>query len=441
MNVVIIGNHAAGISACETLRVADKNIRITVISKEDCAPYSRCLIPLLLAGEKRAEDIGFRDPDFYTANGISTMFGKEALRILPKEKSVLLDSGDKVPYDKLIIATGSNPLPLMIPGINAKGVYNLRTLDDARSIVSMMDSVKSAAILGGGLIGLKAAYGLKKAGKKVTVVVASPSIMSQILNETESVIVETILAKIGIEVKKNSSPAKILGDENVSGVETTTGQKIGCELVVIGKGVSANKALVEGSGIDTGYGIITDQACATNIPDVYAAGDVAQSHDAVRKSGWMNTLWPHAVEEARVAALNILGEEARARDKTSMNSFVIGDFPIVSCGLTGAREVVEGSEWITSTDPHTGVYKRFTIKDGFLVGFVLMGNVEHAGVLTSIVTNRIPVDSAKDLLKQGKIGFESLFALLKNYSGKLPNKEYNEVFAFGGEAPNPVSRT
>jgi NAD(P)H-nitrite reductase large subunit len=430
MKVIIIGNHAAGISAAETLRNSDKSMDIRMISRENTPPYSRCLIPLLLSGEKKEEEILFRDPDFYESHNITTLFGREVLRVFPKDKTVLLDTGEKLGYDRLVIATGSDPQTMTIPGIRNKGVTTLRTLDDARGIISMMDRVKNVVVLGGGLIGLKAAYGLAKAGKKVTIAVSSPSIMSQIMNERESTVVEQYLAGIGIEVRKNTSPARILGSQNAEAVETTTGAKLPCELVIVGKGVSANRSLVEGSGIATGYGIITDDRCATNASDVFAAGDVAQSHDTVRKAGWMNTLWPHAVEEGRVAASNILGEKVVLRGRTSMNSLVLGDLAIVSCGQTGAREEIEGGEEIVHVQPNTGAYKRFTLKDGRIAGYVLIGDVEHAGVLTVLVTKEIPVQTVTHLLRKGIVSFGSLFPLMREHRDRFTEKEFTEVFSF-----------
>ncbi len=430
MRAVVIGNHAAGISAAETFRLYDKSIEIVMVSTEDTPPYSRCLLPFVLSGEKTTDDILFRDPSFYEINGITTMFGKEALRVLPSGKDVLLDTGEKLAYDRLVIATGGTPQTVSVPGVRNRGVTSLRTLDDARTIVSMLDRVTSVVVLGGGLVGVKAAYALAKAGKKVTVAVSSPSILSQIMSESESVVVEQYLEKAGICIRKNVSPARILGSENAEGVEFTTGEKLACELVVIGKGVTANRSLAEGSGIKTGYGILTDDSCATNVPDVFAAGDVAQSADAVRNTGWMNTLWPHAVEEGRVAALNALGEKAVLRPRTSMNSLQLGELSVVSCGLSGAREKTEAGEEIVHTDKKTGAYKRFTIRDGKIVGYVLFGSAEHAGVLTSLVTRGVPVGPAMLALKRGAIDFGSMFSVMSACKDRFTEKEFAEVFSF-----------
>jgi len=449
MKVVIIGNHAAGISACDTLRDADKKIDITLISKEDTPPYSRCLLPFLLSGEKTFDDILYRDKDYYTQNEITTMFGREVLRVLSKEKRVLLDTGEKLEYDKLIISTGGTPQSLSIPGVKNSGVHTLRTIEDARAIMAGLDKVKNAVILGGGLVGLKAAIGLRKAGKQVTVVVSSPAILSQIVNEQEASVIENYLIIQGIRIVKQTSPARLLGDKAVEGMETTTGDKYPAELIIIGKGVSANRSLVEGTEIESRYGIITDEFCRTNVPDVYAAGDVAQSHDTVRKSEWMNTLWPHAVEEGKAAASHILGKSAPLRGRTSMNSLVLFDLSIISCGLSGAREEMPGSEEIVYARPgkssSLSSSMRFTIKDNRLVGYVLLGDTRHAGVLTSLINREVPVNQARELFKNGKIDFQSLFPVMREHRDRFTGKEFDEIFSFvhtGGNRPaNPKKET
>ena len=155
MKAIIIGNHAAGLSAAETLRKGDQSCEITVISKEDVPPYSRCLIPYLVSGEKQIDDILFKAKDFYKRNSIRTMFGQSVTKIFTKEKHVLLADGSKVKYDALIIATGGTPSLPNIPGIQNKGVFNFRTLQDAKEIISYCNNVDTAIVLGGGLIGLK----------------------------------------------------------------------------------------------------------------------------------------------------------------------------------------------------------------------------------------------------------------------------------------------
>ena len=427
MKVVIIGNHAAGLSAAETLRKGDGGCEIVVISIEDAPPYSRCLIPYVLSGEKRLEDILCRPADFYRVNHIKTMFGVEVVKVLTGEKAVLLADGAKVAYDALVIASGGTPSLPRLPGIENEGVFRFRGIDDVRAIAAWCPKVETAVVLGGGLVGLKAAVALRKLGKQVKVIVGSPNVLSQIVSGAEAAAFERHLADLGVEIVARTNPAVVLGDGVVEGVETTEGRRIPGQMVIVGKGVDANVALVEGGTIASEYGIVIDDHCRTSVPDVYAAGDVAQSRDDVRGRSWLNTLWPHAVEEGRVAALNILGRDAVLRRRTSMNAFVIGELAMISCGLTGAREEVPGAEEVIVKGPGELDRRRFVFKDGRVVGFVLVGNVTHAGVLTSLVTRGVDVTEVRDQLVAGRYDFASILPLIRRDRAAFIEPEYEEV--------------
>jgi len=272
--------------------------------------------------------------------------------------------------------------------------------------------------------------GLHGRGKKVKVVVGSPNVLSQIAGPLEAEIFEEYLTEMGMEIIPRTSPAKILGKKKVEGIETTTGKKIKCQMVVVAKGVRANKDIAQGADIKTEYGIIVDEHCRTSVPDVYAAGDVAQSPDNVRKEKWMNALWPFAVEEGRVAAENALGKDTVLRARTSMNSLRIEDLAMITCGLTGAREEVEGAEVTTVKGPGKWDSKRFILKDNRLVGFALVGDVAHAGVLTSLITKEVDVGKVKKELFSGKYDFSTMLPLVRENKDKFREPEYEEVFSF-----------
>jgi len=431
MRVVIVGNHAAGLSAAQTLRRRDASCEIVMISKEDVPPYSRSLISYLVSGKKEIEGILHKPASFYGENAIKTMFGVEVVRVLADRREVLLASGERVGYDALILAHGGVPVAPNIPGIENRGVFAFRNLSDAVAIADYCKSgILSAAVLGGGLVGLKAAEALNNLGKKTQVIVGSPNILSQIAGPLEAEIFEEHLAGQGIEIVTRTLPAKILGDGKVEGVETTEGRKHKCQLVIGAKGVKANTGLVEGSGIKTQYGIVVDEHCQTSVPGVYAAGDVTQSIDTVRKDTWTNALWPHAVEEGRVAAENILGLGTRLKDRTMMNSINLYGLPMISCGLTGARDAAPGAEVVSVKGPGARQSRRFVLKDNCLVGFALVGAVEHAGVLTSIVRKGVDIAEVKDQVLSGRFDFASLYPFLKKNRERFDEPEYEEVFAF-----------
>jgi len=430
MKVVIIGNHAAGLSAAQTLRRGDGDCEILVISNEDVPPYSRCMIPYLVSGEKQVEDILHKPADFYESNAIETHFGVEAVKVLPDQKEVLLADGGKVGYDSLIIAAGGTPSLPRIPGIQNKGVFGFRGLQDAEKIVAYCENVRQAVVLGGGLVGLKAAVALNRRGVKVAVIVGSPNVLSQIVAAPEAEIFQEYLSELGIEIVTRTSPAGVLGKDKVEGVESTEGRKFPCRMVVVGKGVRANLDMIKDTAIQAEYGILVDDHCRTSVPDVYAAGDVAQSRDDVRKERWMNSLWPHAVEEGRVAAENILGKDTVLRSRTSMNSFVIGELALISCGLTGAREKVEGAEELLHKGPGKWDCKRFILKDGLLMGYAIVGNVINAGILTSLVTRGIDVSDVKEELISGNYDFAFALPLVRKNPDKFTEPEFQEVLSF-----------
>lgn len=428
MKTVIIGNHAAGLSAAETLRKESKSCGITMISREDVPPYSRCLIPYIVSNEKKVDDILVRPKNFYAKNSIKTLFGKEVRSISPKKKEVLLSDGKAVKFDALIIAAGSDPVYPAVPGIRQKGVFTLRTLSDANRIRNYSKNIQTAVVLGGGLVGIKAALALHPLGKKVKVMVSSPSILSQIIGGDEAAVIESYVRAMGIELLLNTSPAKILGQDKVEGVETDKGSKIDCELVVTGKGVAANLALLEGSGIVARSGILVDDGCRTNLSGIYAAGDITESKDSVRGAKWVNALWPQAIEEGKVAALSALGKKAGLRDRTSMNSIRFGDLCLTSCGLSGIRDNTEGTEKVLVAGPGPWDLKKFIFKGGRLIGYSLVGDVSNAGILTALVRKQADVGCVRDDLLAGRFDFAAVLPAMLQNRAKFTEPEFVTLF-------------
>jgi NAD(P)H-nitrite reductase large subunit len=247
----------------------------------------------------------------------------------------------------------------------------------------------------------------------------------------EARIFQEYLTGLGIEILSCTSPLKIWGSGKVEGIETTDGRRIPCGLVIAAKGVTANKDLLKGADIQAKDGILIDEHCRTSIDDVYAAGDVSQSFDAVRNEKWVNALWPLAVEGGRVAAENILGKKSILDNRTSMNSLVIGNCALISCGLTGFRDKVVDGEEIVHRGPGLMDYKRFLLKDHRLVGYSLVGDVRHAGVLTSLVRSGISSPHRlRSLLVSGRYDLASMLPLIQENPEKFHEPEYEEVLSF-----------
>ena len=425
MRNVIIGSSAAGISAAETLRREDKTCEIIMISDEENPLYSRPLISYLLAGELPEERLAYRPPDFYEQNRIEALLGRRAVRVEPEGSRVILDNGEELKYDNLLIASGASPKLPEVEGVEKRGIFGFRTLQDAKEMLQMLPQVEQAVVLGGGLVGLKAAAGLHARGVEVTVAVGSPHLLSQMVDAGAAEIYRELLEEHGIKVATGMRPAKFLGDGKVEGVQMESGEELPAQLVVVGKGVRANMDLVEGTEVRCDYGILIDKHCRTNVKNIYAAGDVAQSYDLVREESWTNQIWPCAVEQGRIAALNMAGKEAAYQGSMGMNSVQFFDLPVISAGRAGLRERDFDEEIVIR--PRKDVYKRLVLKGDRLIGFVLVGDIENAGIIRSLIAKGVSVTGLKERLLSDTFGFAELIPLIEQESGRFVEREYREL--------------
>ncbi|HAZ11059.1 MAG TPA: NAD(P)/FAD-dependent oxidoreductase, partial [Candidatus Omnitrophica bacterium] len=334
MQYVIIGSSAAGISAIEAIRTKDKTSKIIVISDEKNPLYSRCLISYLLAGTIDEKKIWYRPGSFFKDNKVEALLGIRAEKINAVKKEITLSNKEKLKFDKLLIATGASPKLEDIPGIDKKGVFPLRTIEHTIEIQSMLDKVKSVAVLGGGLIGLRAAYALKNRGKDVSVFVKSGSILSQIIDKDAAGLMQKRIEEKGIKIFTGVAAKEIIGAKSVNGVTFEDGSKHDCELVIIGKGVSPNIEIAKDSGIKTNWGILANEYLRTGVEDIFTAGDVSETNDIALEEGSINAIWPAACEQGRIAGLNMTGESETYEGSLAMNSIEFFGLPVISVGIT-----------------------------------------------------------------------------------------------------------
>ncbi|MFB3902256.1 MAG: NAD(P)/FAD-dependent oxidoreductase [Acidobacteriota bacterium] len=430
MRRVIIGLSAAGVSAVETLRNGDPQSDIVAISDESLI-YSRPLLSYYLATKLEMPRLLYRPSDFFDRNRLTTVFTR-ASRIDLENQKVYLENGSVEPYDQLLIATGARPRYPRAAGIQKKGVFGLRRIEDVHGMFARLPEVKKAVVLGAGLVGLKAAAALREHDVEVTILVGSRHVLSQMLDEPSARVYEDIFQKHGVRIITGVKPAAILGNGEVSGVETADGQVFTCELVVVGKGVDPNMELVSDTRINTDYGIVVDNYCRTNVPGVYAAGDVAQAPDIIRGETWINALWPCAVEQGRIAALNMLGQETVYKGSMRMNSVQFFGVPVISAGLAvltpgplGARP---GEHDETLEDrPAELVYRKVFLKDDTIVGFVQIGEIGTAGLLRILMERRLNVASIKSELLSPRLSLGFLLPLIKDNRDRFDEREFQEL--------------
>lgn len=403
MHFVIIGNSAAGIAAVEALRrLGGTGVRITVVTEEPPEPYSRCLLPDLLCGKKTEYSIKLRPAGHYQRLGVELLAGIKAVALRPEEKKVFLEDGRELAFDRLLVATGASPVMPEVPGVNTKGVFALRTLQDARQIASLSPHASQAVILGGGLVGLKAALALKTAGvPRVLVAVASPRLLTRQLDEEAAAMVERELTAAGLEFIYNAQPKAFVANEQgaLAGVELSDGRELPADLAVVAKGVRPNVSLVREAGGLVGAGIEVDRYLRTSLAGVYAAGDCIQVTDRLTGRKTNSALWTLAAEQGCYAAANMLDlGRPYPPPLTRLNSVRFGNLDVVAVGK------IEGERVLTAFERTSRTYRRLVFEGERLVGFILAGKVEGAGVYTALVKAGRPAWRWREQLLEGRTG-------------------------------------
>ena len=397
--MVVIGSSAAGISAVEAIRETDPDCEIVQVTDELHPLYSRCLLPYYLAGTLPREKLLYRDAGFHATLQVRLHAGRRAVGLDTDRRQVRCQDGSVLDYDRLLIATGASAkLPDCIPsGID--GVHVLRNLDDADAIRGKLGSVRNAVVLGGGLIGLKTAVALAERGIKTHVLVRSGHVLSQMIDAAASRMVLRRLNEHGIEVMNRTDVEEIEERHKIlTAVRTDQGLRISCELLIVAKGVQPNLECLEGADIQKRLGIETDPFMRTRLPDVFAAGDVAETRDITTGEAAVNALWTCAVQQGRVAGLNMAGLETPYDGSIGMNSLNLCGIPMMAYGVTAPKDESNCRIWVHE-NPGKNIYKKIIIEKNRIKGVLLLGKVENGGVLLSLIQRKANVeDFGEELL-------------------------------------------
>ena len=381
---LIIGNSIAAISAVEALRKIDPNGSITIVTKEGEPAYSPVLTPNYIAGELPLERLYLREKAFYRNRGVKVIYNDAAVKVYAGKKEVLLESGALLEYDRLLIATGGRPRPAVFPGAALRGVSVLRSLRDAAEIRRYAQGKKDAVILGGGPISMRSAWALRKLGLRVSLIISSSRLLSRLVDEeVAQLLEEALLREGGYRIYKNCDLLAARGEERVERVELNTGESIPAQLIVVGKGVIANKELVEGTEIAAGKGILTDDRMETSFPGVYAAGDVAQAYDRVRKENLVNAIWPAAFAQGKVAGSNMGGGNKTFAGTVPMNVLEVGGEALAVIGVRTEEAVSLKAE---------GSLKKIYLGDNRITGAAFLGDLQGIGLLHTLIRNEVTLD-------------------------------------------------
>jgi NAD(P)H-nitrite reductase large subunit len=423
MRYVIIGGSAAGISAVEAIRSVDRTSPIELFSREGTPFYSRVLLSYYIAGAITKEELHFRPLEFFSENRVTAHLGQRVERVLPESKSIRMEDGREYPYGRLLIATGSSPKILDIPGKEKKGVVVMRYIEHAQEIVNRLEEIRTACVLGGGLIGLRTGYALSVRGVKVKILVKSGHVLSQMLDRESAEMIQGTMREHGVDIRTGRDAVEIVGKESVEGIILDDGERINCQLVVIGKGVQPNVDFLTSTQIKVNEGIVADETMRTNLPEIYVAGDVAETYDLSTGRMGVNAIWPCAFEQGRVAGLNMAGREAKYGGSFRMNSLDFYGLPVISMGITR----IDGNGFQEFQRKTKSTYRKLVLKDGHIVGAILVGEVQKAGILTTLLKKRVSVSDHIPLLLSSKINFADLLPLIKENRERFTEVEYREL--------------
>jgi len=365
--LVLVGNGMAGVRALEELlKLAPDRYDITVFGAEPYPNYNRIMLSPVLAGEKALDDIVLNDLDWYADNGITLKTGDPVARIDRISRKVITESGKQADYDRLLIATGSNPVIIPVPGHDKTGVLGFRDIADVDAMLDAAKHYKKAVVIGGGLLGLEAANGLMKGGMDVTVVHLLGTLMERQLDKPAADLLRKSLEERGLTFRTETQTAEIKGNGRVQGVRFADGTELDADLVVMAVGIRANMKLAQEAGIYCERGIVVNDTMQTYDPRVYAVGECVQHR------GTCYGLVAPLFEQAKVAA-NHLANLGIAQYKGSITStkLKVTGIDLFSAGTFNEEE---GDETLVLQDPGAGIYKKLVVRDNRIKGAVMYGD-------------------------------------------------------------------
>jgi 3-phenylpropionate/trans-cinnamate dioxygenase ferredoxin reductase subunit len=400
---VVVGAGLTGASAAIALRNYSVDAKVTLIGDEDEAPYERPpLSKAFLRGELPVEKLLVRPPDFYARQGIDTIFGTRAIRVDTTRRVVDLQDGRRVPFDRLLIATGVRNRRPPIPGIDLPGVYQLRTIRDAARLRTAMQPGRKAVVAGMGFIGCEVAAALRHQQIDVVSVDPGPAPLARVLGDTVGGMIGALHAAYGVHTVFNDAVAAFEGNGRLARVITTAGLRIPCDFALVGAGVEPVIDLLDGSGIHIDNGIVVDRYCATNVDGIYAAGDVANHHHPVFGRRIRVEHWQNAMRQGDNAARNMLGERIPYDD---IPWFWSDQY---DANIQYAGHHTSYEELIVRGQIDGGSFAAFYVNGGVIDAVVGVNNAKDVRRAMPLITARRPVDAGR--LRDEGIDLRSLTA-------------------------------
>jgi nitrite reductase (NADH) large subunit len=394
-SLVVVGNGMAAARLVDELtKVALGRYAIAVIGDEPRLAYNRVLLSSVLAGETASHDIELRPASWWGDRGVTLKYGCVATEIDVGRRELKIANEESIGFSRLVLATGSMPLRLNVPGADLAGVHTFRDSRDVDMLLTLAAQKKRVVVVGGGLLGLEAAYGLSKAGSSVTLLHLMDRLMERQLDGPAAELLKSLVERKGIRVVLNANTARLHGETRVEGIELSDGRRIDADAVVFAAGIRPNIALAKEAGIPVNRGIVVDDVMQTGAPDIFALGECAEHR------GICYGLVEPAYEQARVLARHLAGSTAAYSGSVVATNLKVSGVSVFSAGdFMGA----DGSEAIVLNDVRHGTYKKLVISDGRLIGAVLVGDVGDALWYLDLIRNREPIARIRNRMMFGRL--------------------------------------
>ena len=404
LNVVIVGNGVAGVTAASIIKEKNPETRVSIYTDENSHYYPRPRLYEVLSGEAKPQDVSMFSEEWYKNSGIIVHLNKKALSIDTERKELLLEDRSRVNYDKLLLANGGRSFVPPIKGVEKTGVFTLRTINDALSIKEFTKKTKRATVIGGGLLGLEFASSLRKLGQQATVVELFPRLLPRQLDPDGAAILKNRIESRDIDIVLGVKTVEILGRETVSGILLDSGETISGDLVLVSAGMRSNTELALEARIKVNRGVVVDGHLRTSADDVYAVGDVAEFE------GTVYGIIPAALEQARIAATNILGTEHNVYTGTiPSNTLRIVDVDLTSLGLVNPEE--PKYDEIKKIDAKKGVYKKLVLDKGKIVGAILLGDKKGVISIKRLMAQETDITQHKDSILNDDFDYKKVTSL------------------------------
>lgn len=391
---MIIGNGVAGTTAAETLRKADPSCRIVLIGDEPYPLYNRIALPRVLKQTTAPERTIIRQIAWHEQNRIELHLCTTVTRVDVEEQVVVTDNAGEYPYDKLLVASGGRPNPLRVPGAaGTHGIYNFQTLDDTKAILERAARAKAAVTIGGSFIAYELTEAFRHNGIPTTWLIRGPRFLHRIIDEDGGALIDRLARDVGVETRYGEQVAEVRSEAGeVRGVVTQSGQSYACDLVGVGVGLTLRTEFLAGTPVEVRSGVVTNEFLQTNVPGVYAAGDVAEFFDRYIGSHNQMGTWNNASAHGRTAAINMLGGQ-QAYAEVPYYTSTMFESQMAAIGTT--PDIRPDLEAISRVDMNARVYRRLFFLEGRLAGAVLVGDIRVRRQLMELIKSRQVIPPAE----------------------------------------------